>query len=315
MNLALSQRLPRHVRSFALDLNTPLVVGGLLAIFLVGSAVLAPLLAPFDPTDSPAFRIGGVVSVRPPLAPGTEGFLLGTDGQGRDMLSRLLYGARYTLAMCGLIALFRLTIGTVIGMFGGWMGRGQRLFSILTSVSSAVPGVFFAFIAIPVIAATGVGNLAPTKALSDAVVFTIALSLTGWAETAVRCRMATQGLRAQPFVESAYAVGQHNWGVLFRHILPNLRSVLLIEIAAAMAAALLVVAELGFFSMFIGGSMSDVFESKYPDPITAEWASMFAKGLRQRSMGSWLVVEPLLAFTLSILAFTLLSEGLRRRRR
>ena len=96
------------------------------------------------------------------------------------------------------------------------------------------------------------------------------MSLTGWAEITARTRVAVQGLRAAPFIEAAYAIGLSRWAVLWRHILPNLRDVLLIEAAAALSAALLIVAELGFFSI-IGGGAEDFYGSKYPDPIYAEW--------------------------------------------
>ncbi len=177
-----------------------------------------------------------------------------------------------------------------------------------------MPSLFFAFIAIPITANALQGHPQVNNPITGAITFTIVLSLTGWAETTSRTRFTVQGLHTAPFVEAAYVIGLRRWAVLWRHILPNLRDVLLIEMVAALSSALLIVAELGFFSLFIGGGTEDFYGSKYPDPIYAEWGSMLAKGLRQRNLGIWLLLEPLLAFTITILAFNLLAEGLRRRR-
>jgi ABC-type dipeptide/oligopeptide/nickel transport system permease subunit len=271
------------------------------------------LLAPHDPL-APVTRIGGQLATQAPYPPGTPELPLGSDTLSRDQLSRLLYGGRYTLLMCGLIALMRVVLGTLLGILSGWYNSSRRVIGAVASAWSAVPSLFFAFIAIPITANAIHGHPQIDNPITGALAFTIALSLTGWAETTARIRITVQGLRAAPFVEAAYAIGLSRWAVLWRHILPNLRDVLLIESVAALSSALLIVAELGFFSLFIGGGTEDFFGSKYPDPIYAEWGSMLAKGLRQRSLAPWLLIEPLIAFTVTILACNLLAEGLRRRR-
>jgi peptide/nickel transport system permease protein len=294
-------------------LNAPLLIGSVLAAILCLCVVAAPLLTQHDPL-SPVTRIGGQLATKAPYPPGTPTLLLGSDALSRDQLSRLLYGGRYTLLMCGLIALTRVLLGTLLGVLAGWYDRPRRVIGAVASAWSAVPSLFFAFIAIPITANAIQGHPQINAPITGAIAFTIALSLTGWAEIAARTRIAVQALRAVPFVESAYAIGLSRWAVLWRHILPNLRDLLLVEAAAALSSALLIVAELGFLSIFIGGGTEDFYGSKYPDPIYAEWGSMLAKGLRQRSLGIWLFLEPLLAFTITILAFNLMAEGLRRRR-
>jgi ABC-type dipeptide/oligopeptide/nickel transport system permease subunit len=306
-------RLPIRLRALIFRLNAPLLIGGLLAGTLCVCVVAAPLLAPHDPL-APVTRIGGQLATKAPYPPGTPELPLGSDALSRDQLSRLLYGGRYTLLMCGLIALARVILGTLLGILAGWYAGARRVIGAVASAWSAVPSLFFAFIAIPITANAIQGHPRIDTPITGAIVFTIALSLTGWAETTARTRVAVQGLRAAPFVEAAYAIGLSRWAVLWRHILPNLRDVLLIEAAAALSSALLIVAELGFFSIFIGGGTEDFYGSKYPDPIYAEWGSMLAKGLRQRSLAIWLLIEPLIAFTITILAFNLVAEGLRRRR-
>jgi peptide/nickel transport system permease protein len=141
------------------------------------------------------------------------------------------------------------------------------------------------------------------------------LSLTGWAETAVRCRTAVEGLRSMPFIEAAHVIGLRRAAVLWRHVLPNLRDLLLVEDAYAAASALLLVAELGFLGVYVGDAEREQIGNRLVvDPIYAEWGSMLARGLRDRGYGAWLFMEPLFAFVIAILAFNLLAEGLRRRR-
>jgi peptide/nickel transport system permease protein len=258
-------------------------------------------------------------ALRPPFPPGTPGFPIGSDPAGRDMLSRLLFGARYTLLICAAATGARMALGTAIGMLAGWYGRARPILGALINAWSSIPPVFMAFFLIPLLANSlfGISFAGPrgiAEVTRDAVVFAIVLGLTGWAEAAARCQVAVQGLQGASFVEAAYATGLSRWAVLWRHVRPNLRGLLLSEAANAMSGALLLLAELGFFSYFIGGGQEDVTGSRYLDPIYAEWGSMLAKGLRQRSGAIWLLIEPLLAFTLAILAFNLLAEGLRRRR-
>ncbi|MBK9943709.1 MAG: ABC transporter permease [Kouleothrix sp.] len=308
----------RRVRALLFGLNPPLVIGGLLALALIAAVVAAPLITSQDPLS---MRVSTPNAVVPgfPAAPGSPGFPLGTDVQGRDMLARLLYGGRFTLLICAITALARLAIGTLVGLMAGWYRRSSRLLNGLISAWSAIPPLFFALFMWQLIALVVFGPppAAPkniSTAVKDAIVFTIVMSLTSWPEIAVRCRTGVEGLRGQPFVEAARVIGLRPSAILWGHILPNLRDIRLSEAANAMAGALLLLAELGFFQVFIGGGTEDVTGSRYLTPLYSEWGSMLALSLRQRSQGYWILIEPLLAFTLAIMAFGLLAEGLRRRR-
>jgi ABC-type dipeptide/oligopeptide/nickel transport system permease subunit len=304
MSATFSPATMRRLRAAALRVNVPLIIGGLLIAVLALCAVAAPLIAPHDPLAT-VFLFNGKNIIPAPYPPGTPGLPLGSDTLWRDMLSRLIYGCRYTLLFCGVAATLRIAIGAALGMLAGWYPRASRAIDIVVSVWSAVPSLFFAIV--PILIVNRSGSLAASTAT-----FVIVLGLTGWAETATRCRVAVRGLSAQPFVESAYAIGLRRGAVLWRHILPNLRDLLVIEAAYAMAAVLLLVGELGFLGVVVGGSLGDKGVGSV-NPIYAEWGSMLAKGLRDRGSGLWLLLEPLIAFTIAILAFNLLAEGLRRR--
>jgi peptide/nickel transport system permease protein len=307
MNHSATLVLNRRWRALRLRLNPPLVIGGLLVGLLLVGALLAPWLAPHDPLATIMQTSGGQI-VPAPYPPGTAGMPLGSDLQRRDMLSRLMHGSRYTLLLGGVAALLRIMIGGGLGMAAAWYPRTSRAVDVLIGVSSAVPSLFFALVPIALV------NRSRSVPASLAT-FLVVLSLTGWAETAVRCRVAVQSLRAASFVEAAYAVGLGRRAVLWRHVLPNLRDLLLVEGSYAIAAVLLLVAELGFLNVVVGGGTSEVVGTRVvaSDPIFAEWGSMLARGLRQRNH-LWLFLEPLLAFALAILGFNLLAEGLRRRR-
>ena len=288
-------------------MNAPLLIGGLLLAALLCCAVAGPLLAPHDPLEV-IVRLNGRDLARAPYPPGTPGMPLGSDSLRRDLLSRLLYGSRYTLLFCGVAALLRVAIGVLIGMLSGWYRRAGRAAEVLISAWSAVPSLFFALAPIALVNTWG-------SLRASTVAFVVTLSLTGWAETAVRCRVAVRALQAMPFVEAAYVTGLSRAAVLWRHVLPNLRDLVIVEASYAMAAALLLLAELGFLGIFIGDAQREVIGNQIAaDPIYAEWGSMLAKGLRERGNGPWLFLAPVAAFVLSILAFNLLAEGLRRRR-
>jgi peptide/nickel transport system permease protein len=253
-------------------------------------------------------RLAGDGLAPAPYPPGTPGLSLGSDTLRRDMLSRLIYGSRYTLLFSGVAALLRVGLGGLLGVLAGWNQRLDRVFDVLAGVWSAVPSLLFALIPIALVnRRVGVA--------ASALTFVLVMSLTGWAEIAVRCRVAVRGLLTQPFVEAAYAVGLRPGRVLRRHILPNLHDLLLIEAAYAIGAVLLLVAELGFLGVYVGYAEPETLGSRVivSDPIYAEWGSMLARGLRQRGSGLWLMLEPLAVFALAILAFNLLAEGLRRR--
>jgi ABC-type dipeptide/oligopeptide/nickel transport system permease subunit len=299
-------RLAVRLPGAGVSTNAPLVIGGVLLATLVGCALAAPLLAPHPPNMT-VFRFHDSQIVPAPYRPGTPGLPLGSDMLWRDMFSRLLYGGRTTLLLCGVAALLRVAFGAGLGLLAGWYGRAARIVNLLVGVWSAIPSLFFG------LALITLGNR-PGVLSASLARFLLVVSLTGWTEAAVRTRIAVQGLRPMPFVEAAYVIGRGRLAVLWRHVLPNLRDVLLVEVAYAAGAALLLVAELGFLGIFVGGTESAVVLGQLvEDPWAPEWGAMLAVGVRQRS-APWLFLEPMIAFTLAILSFNLLADGLRRQR-
>jgi peptide/nickel transport system permease protein len=307
MKLSIPFPSSRRFRRWRFRLNPPLLFGSLLVLVLLACALAAPLLAPFDPMEAQV-RFNGGDMVRAPYPPGAFGMPLGSDTLRRDLLSRLIYGSRYTLLFCGGVALVRVLLGVALGMLGGWYRGVGRAVDVVASAWSAIPSLVFAIIPISIVNTRG-------SLPASIAAFAIAMSLTGWPEITVRVRVAVEALRGVAFVDAAYALGQSRLAVLWRHVLPNLRDLLLVELSYAAGAVMLLIAELGFLGVYVGDAFREEIGGQVvADPIYAEWGGMLARGLRDRGEGWWLFLVPVAAFTLGILAFNLLAEGLRRRR-
>lgn len=151
------------------------------ALLLLLGALAAPLLAPHDPNESIFLRDTSGNMLSPPYPPGTPGLPLGSDMLYRDMWSRLLYGARYTLLFAGIATLLRMLIGTTLGMLAGWYRGTARLVEVLTITWSAVPSLFFALGLILMF-------FRGADLFTSTLLYLVAVSFTGWAEVAVRCQ-------------------------------------------------------------------------------------------------------------------------------
>jgi peptide/nickel transport system permease protein len=286
--------------------NTPLLFGALFVLGLVVCAVFAPLIAPFDPLI-PNIQFRGGEMIGPPYPPGTGGMFLGSDYLGRDLLTRLIYGSRYTLLFAGFTALLRLLIGAALGLISGWYRGAGRLIDAVAASWASVPGLVFGLVVVTTIPQEGT--------LASALATAVALSCTGWSEIAARTRVEVRALRSRPFIEAAAAIGRSPGAILWWHMLPNLRRMLITEGVYAMAATLLLIAEMGFLRVFIGGTeyLRDV-DKLYVEPHYAEWGNMIALSLTWRDAAPWMLWCTVLVFTLTILAFNMLAEGLRRQR-
>jgi peptide/nickel transport system permease protein len=254
--------------------------GALILLFFIAAALCAPLIAPADPLAQNV-----VASLRPP----SPDHLLGTDKLGRDIFSRMLYGARISLVVGIAVVLIAGAIGTLLGLIAGYSG------GLLDEALMRVTDLFFAFPAL-ILAMAIAGALGPS--LRNAL---IAISAVTWPVYARLIRGQVLALKEQEFVIAARALGVPEWRIVLRHLLPNTLAPLLVQASFDMGGAITSVAGLSFIG----------FGAQPPTP---EWGGMLARGLRERGSGSWLLLAPIGAFTVAILAFNLLAEGLRRRR-
>jgi peptide/nickel transport system permease protein len=251
-----------------------------LAILLawIAVALLAPALAPFDPVE---------VRLDARMAPPASGHWLGTDFYGRDILSRIVYGARYDL----LIALFAVGVasgvGAPLGIMAGYLGgRLDDAIMRAMDVIIAFPGLVLAMALASVL---GPG-------LEKAI---LALAVVGVAGYARIARASTLSVREEVYVEAARALGASDLKILARHVFPNVISPVVVRATLGMGFTVLLAASLSFIGL---GAQ----------PPTPEWGAMINEGRNQLITGRWWVSTfPGLAIMSLVLGFNLLGDGIR----
>jgi ABC-type dipeptide/oligopeptide/nickel transport system permease subunit len=224
--------------------NVPLTVGAILCALGLAAAVFGPLVAPRDPLEFNYVAFSGDTPISPPFPPFTAAeFPLGSDAFGRDILSQLLWAVRPTLALAGLVAAVRLSLGALAGLVAGWRTDGPgRLANGAISAALSLPTLL---VSLAAIAALG-GRL-------GAGAFIIGLCLTGWAETARLFREETRIVRTQIYVEAARASGLSEWQIALRHGLRQLTPLAWQTFTFEISGTLLAIAALGFLGYYVGG--------------------------------------------------------------
>jgi peptide/nickel transport system permease protein len=284
--------------------NVPLVVGGLLVFGLAAIVFFGPQLAPNNPAHTQGLMQVEGKFLSPPFAPG-EPYPWGSDALGRGILSLILAGARQTLMLVVLAVAARLTVGVFMGAIAGWTQGGLLDRSILgaAEVIAAFPALL---LAMTIILALGIRRGMPP--------FIIALCFVGWGEIMQYVRGQVIAIRPQPYIESAQAVGARTPRVIGRHILPHLLAALTSIAALEMGSVLMLLGELGFISIFIGGGTMHAripgVRVLYSD--VPEWGAMLSSQRFLARSYPWTALYPTLAFFASILAFNLFGEGVRR---
>jgi peptide/nickel transport system permease protein len=251
--------------------------GSVLVALVLVVAAFAPLLAPFDPE-----KLSLTQRLRPP---GPDHFF-GTDEYGRDLFSRVLFGARISLQVAATVIVIATTVGVSLGATGAY--RGGRWDNAVMRVAD----VFMAFpdlvLAMALSAALGVS-------LTSAIV---AVSIVWWPTYARLIRGQVLSLKHQPFVEASRAVGASELRIIARHIVPNTLSPLVVRITTDVGYAILYTASLGFIGL----------GAQEPTP---EWGRMIATGRFYLLDQWWYPTVPGLAIFLAVLGFTWLGDGLR----
>jgi peptide/nickel transport system permease protein len=258
-------------------------VGLAMGALLVVTALVGPMLAPFDPTAPVA------PSLAEPLAPAAP-FHLGTDDLGRDVLSRLLHGARISL-LVGLVAmLVTMAIGTAVGLAAGYYGGAVDVVLMrLTDVMLAFPGLLLAVALVAV--------LRP----SIWTIFVV-IGLVSWTGVARVVRSETLSLRERDFVVAARAMGAGHGRILLRHVIPNVASTLVAIAALSTSGTILLDAGLSFLGIGV-------------PPPTPTWGRMIQEASAYYRVAPWLMLFPGLAVLYAVLTFNLIAYGLNDERR
>lgn len=259
--------------------NRLALLGLCIIIALVVVAALADVISPHNPV------IGDLRNSRL-LPPGSEGFLLGTDDQGRDILSRLIHGSRLTLMVVGLVAIIAapvgLLVGTVAGYAGGWV---DAVLMRITDIFLAFPKLV---LALALVAALGPG-------IENAI---LAIAVTSWPPYARIARAETLTFRNSEFISAVKLMGASPFRIVLRHVMPLCTSSLIVRVTLDMAGIILTAAGLGFLGL---GAQ----------PPLPEWGAMIASGRRFILDQWWVAAMPGFAILIVSLGFNLLGDGLR----
>jgi peptide/nickel transport system permease protein len=257
-------------------------MGGVLVLLVLCAALFAPLLSTYDSLEQFSEGLSANGTPLPPNA----AFVIGTDHLGRDVWTRLIYGAQVSLLISFVANLVAALLGTVIGMWAGYYsGIVDAVLMRLTDVLLAFPAILLAL------------GLGAVLRPSIPVVMLI-LAIITWPTLARIVRSQVLTVRERQFVESARASGASDLYILLRHILPHTLTVTVVWMTLSIASTVLIEASLGFLGVGV------------PRP-TASWGNMVAEGQNLYRIAPWIILAPTTAILLTTLGFNLLGDAVR----
>ncbi len=262
--------------------NRRAIAGTAIVITLFALAVLAPVISTHSPSAQPDVIN---LSNQPP----SWAHPFGTDRFSRDLLSRVLYGARYTMAIALVSVLLALTIGTSVGLLAGLSGKVvDSAVMRFVDAGLAIPRIFLLMVMVALWDDLGV------------VALVTVLGLTGWFGVSRLVRAEVLALRSRDFVEAARAGGIPSWALVWRHILPNAASPLIVNAALSMGNVVLIEAALSYLGIGL----------RSPTPT---WGNIIREGYVGGALNAapWISTIPGLAIVITVLGFSLLGDGLR----
>jgi peptide/nickel transport system permease protein len=257
--------------------NRLAVAGGIIVLALFIIAVFAPLLSPYNPNDIDRTQILEPPSFKHPL---------GTDDLGRDILSRMIWGARISLSVgfvaVGIATVIGMILGAISGYYGSWTERiVMRFIDIMLSIPT-----FFLILAVIAFIGPSIWNIM------------IIIGLTSWMGVARLVRAEFLSLKEREYVLAAKAVGSSDIRIIFRHIMLNSMAPVLVSAVLGVAGAVLVESALSFLGIGV-------------QPPTPSWGNILTLGKDNIQIAWWLSVFPGLAILITVLGYNLLGEGIR----
>ncbi|WP_089857770.1 ABC transporter permease subunit [Halanaerobium salsuginis] len=258
--------------------NPQLYLGVFITAAVILTAIFAPLLAPYDPIDD-ANLLNSLEQ------PGDQ-FIFGTDRQGRDIFSRIIYGARISLTIGLVTQIINTFVGVLMGLIAGYFGgKIDDLIMNITNLMLSIPSLILA-LAIMAVLGPGLINIF------------IALGFTLWTYTCRVTRAQTLAIKEKEFISAARALGASNKRIIFKHILPNIIGPVLVIATFGVASAILIESSLSFLG--IGAQ-----------PPTPSWGTMLSNGKDYIWTAPWIMIYPGIAIVLTILGLNLMGDGIR----
>lgn len=257
--------------------NRLAVIGALIILLIVLLAIFAPLLAPYDPTEQDYEAL---------LLPPSWEHPFGTDDLGRDILSRIIYGSRYTLLVGIGVVLIVAVVGSLLGFIAGYYrGKLDTLIMRLVDVMLSVPVLVLA--------------LAISGALGGGLInVIIAIGAVGWTQFARLVRGEVLHIRGTEYIKAAKALGANDFQIIFFHLAPNMVAPVIVYTTLYIPSAILWAASLSFLGLGV-------------QPPIPEWGALIADGRSYLSYAWWIATMPGLAIMLTVLGFNFMGDGLR----
>lgn len=278
--------------------NKAALVGLIFIVILFMVAIAAPLVAPYS------YEVQNIRAVTKP--PG-GGYLLGTDQVGRDIFSRLIYGARVSLLVGVVVQLIIIVIGVPIGLIAGYFGgKTDTILMRIVDVLYAKPNLLFIIIVMTFLRAkfqtTNSGFFLPLKIFNNATggligVF-IGLGLVSWLTVARLVRGQALSLKKKEYIEAARCLGASDRRIIMRHLLPNTLAVIIVAATLGIPSAILTEAGISFIGLGV-------------NPPTPSWGSMISDGVEQLRSYPHILIAPAIALSLTVLSFNFVGDGLR----
>lgn len=264
------------------------LAGGIVLLIIAVIAIGANFFAPADPNAIDEAHWSGY-----PLAPGIAGHLLGTDENGRDLLARLMFGARISLLVALCTVVLEVVIGTILGALAGYYG-GVLDYAVmrLTDVVLSIPLLPMLLVLTAIVAATS------NKAALGFGTIVLIIGLLSWPPVARLVRAEFLQLREREFAEAARAIGCTDLRVMSRHLLPNAAAPIIVQATLSIADVIITESTLSFLGFGI-------------QPPTASWGNMLANAESNMTIAPWAAICPGVCILLTVLAVNYLGDGLR----
>ncbi|MBP7232573.1 MAG: ABC transporter permease [Syntrophaceae bacterium] len=257
--------------------NKLTLAGSGIVVLLFVVSILAPVISPYDP---------GAIDLQNVLAPPSAGHWFGTDQLGRDVMSRMIWGARISLKVgfvaTGLAIFIGMILGAVAGFYGGWI---DALIMRFVDIMLCFP-TFFLILAVIAFLEPSIWNIM------------IVIGLTGWMGVTRLVRADFISLRERDFVRAARAIGASDARIIFLHILPNALASILVAATLGIAGAILTESALSFLGIGV-------------QPPTPSWGNILTAGKDNIDIAWWLSLYPGLAILITVVGYNLLGEGIR----
>ena len=286
-----------HDLAYSFRRSPVAIVAAVLTVVCVGGALLAPWLAPHNPFDSASLDLNNAFAPPAWIAQGAANHLLGTDDQGRDIFSTIMYGARISLGVGAAAVLFALVLGVSLGLLSGYIGgRVDAVIMRIADIQLSFPAILIALLV------DGVARVAVPGDSHDEIaipVLILAIGISGWVQYARTVRGSTLVEKSKEYVQAARVIGRPPLAIMLRHVLPNVMGPVLVIATIHIATAIITEATLSFLGVGVPPtrpSLGTLIRIGNEFLLSGEW---------------WITVFPGIALVTLVLSVNMLGDWLR----